>query len=71
MYLFLNVFFLILIYYQVWGEELHTGPLPRNSVEDAERASRQLDDQVGQEGFEWILDREGRACMQISWIEMV
>jgi len=62
----------------VWGEELHTGPLPRNSVEDAERASRQLDDQVGQEGHEWILDREGRslmdsagrACMQISWIEM-
>ena len=31
----------------MWGEELHTGPLPRNSVEEAERASRQLDDQVG------------------------
>ena len=47
----------------MWGEELHTSPLPRNSVEDAERASRQLDDQVGQEGHEWILDREGRAWM--------
>ena len=47
----------------MWGEELHTGPLPRNSVEDAERASKQLDDQVGQEGHEWILDREGRAWM--------
>ncbi|XP_023330642.1 triple functional domain protein isoform X4 [Eurytemora carolleeae] len=32
--------------FEVWGEELHTGPLPRNSVEDAERASRQLDDQI-------------------------
>ena len=31
---------------QVWGEELQTGSLPRSEVLEAERAARQLEDQV-------------------------
>jgi hypothetical protein len=34
------------VFLQVWGEELQTGPLPRTELGEAERASRQLEDQV-------------------------
>ena len=30
----------------MWGEELQTGPLPRTELLEAERAARQLEDQV-------------------------
>ena len=32
--------------FEIWGEDLQTGPLPRSNLEEAERASRQLDDQI-------------------------
>ena len=34
--------------FEIWGEDLQTGPLPRSNLEEAERNSRQLDEQVSE-----------------------
>ena len=34
--------------FEIWGEDLQTGPLPRSNLEEAERNSRQLDEQVNE-----------------------
>ena len=44
--------------FQVWGEDLQAGPLPRTNIEEAERATRQLDDQVHRQIDRKRLDRQ-------------